>query len=214
MVKIAIVEDHTLFREGLKSLLSGNDEYKIVAEYSNGKKFIDDFLNINVDLVLIDIEMPVMNGIDATVEAKMKKPDCKFIALSMYSEQKYYYEMIRAGVSGFVLKEATSDELEKAIEDVMSEQSYFSPMLLQQVVMHLPEMESRKKMISKLQITEREFEVLELICQGMTNQEISDKLFLSTKTVETHKTHLLKKTSTKNSTSLILYAIKNKIVEV
>ena len=214
MIKIAIVEDHTLFREGLKSLLENNSKYKVVAEFSNGKAFIEALFDVNIDLVLMDIEMPVMNGIEATIEAKMKIPELRFIALSMYSDQKYYYEMIRAGVSGFVLKEATSDELEKAIQDVMNDQSYFSPKLLQQVVLHIPEMEGRQKLIQKLQITERELDVLDLICQGMTNNEISEKLFLSTKTIETHKTRLLKKTATKNSTGLILYALKNKLVNL
>jgi len=214
MINIAIVEDHTLFREGIKSLLTPELGYNVVAEFSNGKDFIDSLFKFQADLVLIDIEMPVMNGIQATIEAKMKNPQLRFIALSMYSDQKYYYEMIKAGVSGFVLKEATTDELEKAIHDVMDDQSFFSPRLLQQVVMHIPELDGKDKLIKKLQITDREIDVLKLLCKGLTNQEISDQLFLSTKTVETHKTRLLKKTNTKNSTSLIIYALKNKIIEL
>ena len=214
MINIIIVEDHTLFREGLKSLLSNNNHYTVVAEYPNGKTFIDNLFDIEADLVLIDINMPVMNGIEATTEAKIKKPELKFIALSMYSDQKYYYEMIKAGVSGFVLKEATTDELDKAIHDVMNNESFFSPKLLQQVILHIPELEVKQKIINKLEITERELDVLSLICKGMTNNEISEQLFLSPKTVETHKTRLLKKTTTKNSTSLILFALKNKIIEI
>lgn len=214
MINIAIVEDHTLFREGLKSLLSNNNQYTVVAEYPNGKAFIDNLFDIEADLVLIDINMPVMNGIEATTEAKIKKPELKFIALSMYSDQKYYYEMIKAGASGFVLKEATTDELDKAIQDVMNNECFFSAKLLQQVILHIPEMEVKQKIINKLEITERELEVLSLICKGMTNNEISEQLFLSPKTVETHKTRLLKKTTTKNSTSLILFALKNKIIEI
>ncbi|MGF7139177.1 response regulator transcription factor [Roseimarinus sediminis] len=213
MINIAIVEDHTLFREGLKVLLENNKDYRVVAEFANGREFIESLFDYPIDLVLIDIEMPFMNGIEATAEAKMKLPALKFIALSMYSDQKYYYEMIRAGASGFVLKEATSDELEKAINDVLNDQSYFSPKLLQQVIMQIPELEGRQKTINKLKITERELDVLKLLCQGMTNFEISEHLFLSPKTIETHKTRLLKKTGVKNSTSLILFALKNKLVE-
>lgn len=213
MINIAIVEDHTLFREGLKVLLENNKDYRVVAEFANGREFIESLFDYHIDLVLIDIEMPLMNGIEATNEAKMKLPALKFIALSMYSDQKYYYEMIRAGASGFVLKEATSDELEKAINDVLNDQSYFSPKLLQQVIMQIPELEGRQKTINKLKITERELDVLKLLCQGMTNFEISEHLFLSPKTIETHKTRLLKKTGVKNSTSLILFALKNKLVE-
>jgi DNA-binding NarL/FixJ family response regulator len=214
MVNIAIVEDHTLFREGLKSLLEPSSEYKIVAEFANGRDFVDNMFNYNIDLVLIDIEMPVMNGIDATYEAKMKNPSLRFIALSMYSEQRYYYEMIKAGVSGFVLKEATTDELDKAISDVMNDQSYFSPKLLQQVAINIPEMEAKQKLMNKLELTEREIEVMNLICKGFSNNEISESLFVSVKTVETHKTRLLKKTGTKNSTGLILFALKNKLIEI
>jgi DNA-binding NarL/FixJ family response regulator len=132
----------------------------MVAEFHNGKAFIDNLFDIEIDLVLIDINMPVMNGIEATIEAKIKKPELKFIALSMYSDQKYYYEMIKAGASGFVLKEATTDELDKAIHDVMNNESFFSPKLLQQVILHIPEMEVKQKIINKLEITERELDVL------------------------------------------------------
>lgn len=214
MVRIIIVEDHTLFREGLKSLLAANSEFTVVAEYANGKDFIENLFAHQADLVLIDIEMPFMNGIEATSEAKIKNPSLRFIALSMYSDQKYYYEMIKAGVSGFVLKEATTDELEKAIYDVMNEQSYFSPSLLQQVVMNIPKLEEKQKLIKKLDLTDREIDVMNLICKGMTNNEISKNLFISVKTVETHKTRLLKKTGAKNSTGLILFALKNKLIEI
>lgn len=214
MINIVIVEDHTLFREGIKSLLAANEQFNIIAEFANGKAFIDALFDYDIDVVLIDINMPIMNGIEATQTAKIKRPDIKFIALSMNSDQKYYYEMIKAGASGFVLKEATTDELEKAIIDVMNNESFFSSKLLQQVILNIPQMESKQKIIQKLEITERELDVLKLLCQGMTNNEISDALFLSPKTVETHKTRLLKKTNTKNSTSLIIFALKNKIIEI
>lgn len=214
MINIVIVEDHTLFREGIKSLLATNDNYNVVAEFSNGKAFVDALFDYEFDLVLIDIEMPLMNGIEATTEAKIKKPNLKFIALSMYSDQSYYYEMIKAGVSGFVLKEATTDELEKAINDVINNESFFSPKLLQQVILHIPELRSKQDLVKKLDITDRELDVLKLICKGMTNNEISEELFLSPKTIETHKTRLLKKTNTRNSTSLIVFAFKNRIVEL
>lgn len=214
MINIIIVEDHTLFREGLKSLLLSSNKFNVIAEFSNGKEFVDSIFDYNPDLVLIDINMPHMNGIEATAEAKIKKPELKIIALSMYSDQKYYYEMIKAGASGFVLKEATTDELEKAILDVMNNESFFSPKLLQQVILNIPNIEAKQKIIQQLEITEREMDVLRLICQGMTNNEISDKLFLSSKTVETHKSRLLRKTNTKNSTSLIIFALKNKIIDL
>jgi DNA-binding NarL/FixJ family response regulator len=165
-------------------------------------------------VVLMDIEMPIMNGIDAAMEAKIKKPQIKIIALSMYSDQKYYYEMIKSGVSGFVLKEASTTELEKAIRDVNAGMGFFSPKLLQQVIIHIPELEHKQRVINDLQLSEREIDVLKLICKGLTNQEISDKLYLSPKTVESHKSKLMKKTTTRNTASLIIFAIKNELIEI
>lgn len=214
MIKIVIVEDHTLFREGIKSLLSKIDDFSIVGEFSNGKEFIDSIFSLDTEIVLMDIEMPFMNGIEASRQAKIKRPELEIIALSMYSNQKYYYEMIKSGVSGFVLKEATTTELEKAIRDVKSGSGFFSPKLLRQAVINISEIESKKNKIEKLQLTEREIEILDLICKGMSNNEISEKLFLSPKTVESHKSKLLRKTDTKNTAGLIIYAIKNELIEI
>ncbi len=214
MINIAIVEDHRLFREGLKSLFSDIKDFEVLAEYSNGKDYIDSIFNLQVDVVLMDIEMPVMNGIEATRLSKIKKPEIQVIALSMFSDKKYYYEMIKSGISGFVLKEASPEELEKAIRDVHNGLGFFSPKLLQQAIINIPEMEKKRKFIDKLQLTERELEIIELVCQGYNNNKIADKLFLSPKTVESHKTHLLSKTGTKNSAELIIFAIKNELIEI
>ncbi len=214
MINIVLVEDHTLFREGIKSLLSKIPEFNIVNVYSNGKEFVDDIFNIQADIVLMDVEMPVMNGVEAAKEALIKKTDIKILALSMYSDQGYYYEMIKAGISGFVLKEASPEELEKAIKDVCNNLGFFSPKLLQQTLINLPELENRNKKIKKLQLSEREIEVLNLICNGLSNNEISDRLFLSPRTIESHKARIMKKTQTKNTAGLIIYAIKHELVEI
>jgi len=214
MINIAIVEDHRLFREGLKSLFSDIKDFEVLAEYGNGKDYIDNIFNLQVDVVLMDIEMPVMNGIEATMLSKIKKPEIQIIALSMFSDKKYYYEMIKSGISGFVLKEASPEELEKAIRDVHNGLGFFSPKLLQQAIINIPEIEKKRKFINQLQLTEREIEIIELVCQGYNNNKIADKLFLSPKTVESHKTHLLSKTGTKNSAELIIFAIKNELIEI
>jgi len=214
MIQIVIVEDHTLFREGIKSLLAKISDFKIIAEFNNGKEFCDNLLDINAQIVLMDIEMPVMGGIEASKISNIKKPGLQIIALSMYSDQKYYYEMIKAGISGFVLKEATTTELEKAIRDVHSGLGFFSPKLLQNAITHIPEMENKKKKIENLNLTNREVEVLALVCKGFSNKEISEKLFLSPKTIESHKSKLFQKTETKNIASLVIYAIKNELIEI
>lgn len=213
-VKIILVDDHNLFRNGLKLLLSGHPNMKVVAEASNGAEFLLLLNTTKADVVLIDIEMPVMNGIEATMLSKIKKPEIQIIALSMFSDKKYYYEMIKSGISGFVLKEASPEELEKAIRDVHNGLGFFSPKLLQQAIINIPEIEKKRKFINQLQLTEREIEIIELVCQGYNNNKIADKLFLSPKTVESHKTHLLSKTGTKNSAELIIFAIKNELIEI
>lgn len=214
MINITIVEDHTLFRKGIKSLLEKTKDFRVVAEYSNGAEYIENLFDLNTDVVLMDIEMPKLSGIETSMQSNIKRPELKIIALSMYSNQKYYYEMIKAGISGFVLKEASPEELEKAIRDVHTGLGFFSPKLLQEVIVNIPEIEKRKRNATKLQLTERELEILDLICMGFTNNQISEKLFLSPRTVESHKTKMMRKTNTKNTPALIIFAVKNELIEI
>lgn len=214
MIRIVLVEDHRLFREGVKKLLSGIDDFRIVAEYSTGKEYTENLFDIETDIVLMDIEMPEMGGLEATQLSKFKRPGVNIIALSMYSDQKYYYEMIRAGVSGFVLKEASPEELEKAIRDVHNGMGFFSPELLHQAIIQGSNQEKKNTITEKLKISARELEILELICKGLNNSTIAEKLFLSPRTVESHKARLLRKTGTNNSAELIIFAIKNDLVRI
>jgi DNA-binding NarL/FixJ family response regulator len=214
MIRIVIVEDHTLFREGIKSLLEKSNDFLVAGEFCNGQEFCDNLHTLQADVALLDIEMPLMSGLEAARVSSVKKPGLRLIALSMYGDQHYYYEMIRAGISGFVLKEASSTELEKAIRDVHEGMGFFSPELLQKAFAHSPVVESRRKKLEELQLTEREFEVLQLICKGLTNTEISERLFLSPKTIESHKSKLFLKTSTRNTASLAIFAIKNDLIEI
>jgi DNA-binding NarL/FixJ family response regulator len=214
MINIAIVEDHTLFREGVKTLLQKISDFKVIAEYANGKEFVDSLDNHEPDIVLMDIEMPVMNGLDATKLAFAKKPEIKIIVLSMYSDKQYYYEMILAGVAGFIIKDASVNQLEKAIREVNSGMSFFSPELIHKAMVLSNEVNNKQKKINDLQLTSREIEVLDLICEGLSNNEISERLFLSPKTIESHKNKLMQKTECKNTSSLIIYAIKNQLVKL
>lgn len=212
MIKVAIVEDHTLFRDGVKSLLLKAKDIEIVGEYANGKEFIDDLPNSDPDIVLMDIDMPVMNGMDASRELKKQRPGTKIIVLTMHSDQHHYYEMIIIGIAGFVVKDASATELVKAIHEVSEGLGFFSPKLLQNAVLSFALSQKEKKQGEVF--SEREIELIRYLCQGLTTTEISDKLFLSPKTVEGHKTKLLLKTETKNTAGLIIYAIKHKIVEL
>jgi DNA-binding NarL/FixJ family response regulator len=208
---ILLVDDHKLFREGLKLLLNNINIIGKINEASNGIEFLD-FLNKEVpDLVFIDIDMPEMNGIDATKLALELYPNLKVIALSMYGEENYYTGMINAGARGFLLKNSDINEVENAIKNVIEGKSYFSQEIMFGFLKNINK-KSEKNSISNL--TERETEILFHICKGLSNQEIAEKLFLSKRTVDKHRENLLLKTGSKNTASLVIYAIKNNIVEV
>jgi DNA-binding NarL/FixJ family response regulator len=211
-IKIILVDDHQMFREGLKFVLKQIPEFEIIGEASNGQEYLKLLQQSMPDVVLMDIGMPVMDGVEATEKTSEQFPDIHVIALSMFSDQEYYHKMVAAGVKGFLIKEAGMDELEKAIKSVYSGNAYFSQELLRNIIVNI----SNPKVTSKdpFQLTKREEEVLKMICRGLTTKEISDMLFISQKTVEGHKTNLLSKTNCKNTINLMLYAFKNKLVDI
>ncbi len=210
--KIIIVDDHTLFRNGLKILLNNLKDYRVVAEASNGKEFLDLLETTHPDLVLLDIEMPVMDGIEAARLAIQKFPTLKIITLSMYGEEDYYYQMVNAGVKGFMLKNSDIKEVKAALETVSEGGSYFSSELLENLVNSLKTIKKDKE--THTELSERELEILVLICQGYSNQEIADQLFISKRTVDKHRANILEKSESKNTAQLVVYAIKNKLVEL
>ena len=210
--KIIIVDDHTLFRNGLRILINNMDDYQVVAEAANGKQFLDLIDKDVPDLVLLDINMPVMDGIEAATLAHEKFPELKIITLSMYGEEDYYYKMVNAGVKGFVLKNSDIKEVKAALDVVFDGGSFFSSELLQNLVNSLKSSPKSKEFHAEL--SEREMEILILICQGLSNQEIGDKLFISKRTVDKHRANILEKSESKNTAQLVVYAIKNKLVEL
>ena len=215
-VRISIVDDHHLFREGIKHILINTRNYKVVAEFMNGIDFVNDLPNIETDIILMDIEMPGMDGLEATKKALQLNPDLRILILSSYSEPGYYHSMVEAGVRGFLLKNSTSDELLKAIADVVAGETYFSQDLLRKIIYNYGAEAACKVKTKYLkeELSERELEVLQYLCKGLTNAEIADKIFISQRTVEGHRANLLKKTNTKNTVQLIMFAIKNELISV
>lgn len=211
-VRVILADDHNLFRNGLKLLLSGYSNIKVVAEVSDGSELLSVLDYIQADVVLLDIEMPVMNGIEASKIALEKFPDIKIISLSMYGEEEYYYRMIDAGVKGFILKNSEITEVIKAINTVMNGGTYFSSEVLYNVVKNIKSVSKTPRNVAS--ISGREKEVLEQICKGLSNQEIADTLFISKRTVEKHRASLLSKTTTKNTAQLVMYAIENKLTDL
>jgi len=210
--KVVIVDDHTLFRNGLRILLNTLEDYQVVGEAANGKLFLDLLEQSVPDLVLLDINMPVMDGIEAATIAQKLYPDLKIITLSMYGEEDYYYKMVNAGVKGFVLKNSDIKEVKTALDVVYDGGSFFSSELLQNLVNSLKSSSKSKEFHAEL--SEREMEILVLICQGLSNQEIGDKLFISKRTVDKHRANILEKSESKNTAQLVVYAIKNRFVEL
>jgi len=205
--RIIIVDDHQLFRNGLKFILNEISNVRVIGEASNGQEFLD-LLEYEIpDLVLMDINMPVMNGVKAAKIALEKYPQLNILVLSMYGETEYYNTMIDIGVKGFILKDVDNKELEDSINKVISGGTYFSQELLLNLI-------KNKSFDENITLTKREKEVLELICKGYSNQQISDQLFISQRTVERHRSSLLLKTDSKNSISLVLYAIKHKLISI
>jgi DNA-binding NarL/FixJ family response regulator len=210
---IIIVDDHLIFRQGLKSILSSLNVANVIGEASNGVEFIELLSELTPDLVLMDIDMPHMNGFDTTVMAIERIPDLKIIALSMFCVEEYYYKMLDRGVKGFILKTCGINELENAILNVMMGETYFSNELLRQIINNLGRSSDVKSVPSE-KLTNREIEVLQQICLGLTNEEIAAKLDISPLTIKSHRSNLLEKTGCRNTPALMLYAIKNKIIKI
>ncbi|MBN2632226.1 MAG: response regulator transcription factor [Bacteroidales bacterium] len=210
-IRIIIADDHQLFRNGLKILLNSFPEFEVAGEASNGEDFVNLIKTSMADIALMDINMPVMDGIEATRKGLKLCPSISIIALSMYGEEEYYYRMVDAGAKGFLLKDSDIMEVKEAILTVYRGGSYFSQELLHHVIQKIKtrEQESRSANLSK-----REKEILLKICEGLSNQEIAESLFISKRTVDKHRANLLGKTNSKNTASLILFAIKNKLIEI
>lgn len=204
MVKIALVDDHTLFRNGLKGLLQTNPNYDIVGEFSDGSQFIAALPNLDVDIVLMDISMPNMDGKTATKLALRQCPELKIIALTMFSERQYIEQMADAGVSGFLNKDSDIKTVFQAIDTLVAGDTFFPDGVeVAQSTENDPDA-----------LTERELAVLTAICQGLSTPQIADLLSISRRTVDAHRARILEKTGCNNTASLVAHAIKMNLVEI
>jgi DNA-binding NarL/FixJ family response regulator len=204
MVRIIIAEDHDILREGLQSLLRDEPRVKVVAGASNGKILLDYLETTPVDVILMDINMPVMNGVEATKIITVEHPHVKVLVLSMMDNPNYLTMMMEAGAKGYILKSTGKEELVKAIEIVAAGGKYISPTLKAKADIQA----KSKDGLDDAKLTRRELQILQMLAEGMTNKEIAEKIFLSRRTVETHRKNLIEKTNCKNSSALIKYAIE------
>ena len=206
--KLFIVEDHAIFREGLKRVIAEMPDVELVGEAENGEVFLKMLKKTMPDIVLMDIQMPVMDGLEATERALKEYPYLKILVISMFGDEEYVYAMVEKGVCGFILKTSGLQELERAINRVADGQHYYSEEIMGLIVKKVRQIDSVEKVV----FTGKEMEVLRMLCKGYSNNEIADKIFLSVRTVEGYRNKLLQKTGSENVIQLIIYALRNKLV--
>jgi len=214
-IKLILVDDHKMVREGLKNFIADNPDFEIVAEAENGLDCLDQLKSVETDIVLTDLNMPEMDGLELTKSLKQQHPEIKVIALTMMEDSQHIKQMLVEGAMGYLLKNCKEQELTLAIKNVYNGGTYYAPEVTQIILNSIrrvkPNIPSR--IVTRMPLTVREKEVLYLILKEHSNQEIAEKLFISVRTVDAHKRNLLDKTGSKNLAGMILHAIENQIFD-
>lgn len=212
-VRIILAEDHTILREGLRALLSSDSIFEIVGEAEDGREAVRCVERLSPDLLLMDLSMPRMSGMEAISEIKKRHPETRIIALTVHKTEEYLLTTLKAGADGYVLKDATHDELVLAIKHVMTGKSYLSPSVSEKVIEgYLEGREGVESGSAWKTLSQREREVLKLIAEGYKNKEIAKDLCISLKTVEKHRANLMKKLDLHNAAALTVYAMEKGLV--
>ncbi|MEE4358116.1 MAG: response regulator transcription factor [Desulfococcaceae bacterium] len=211
--RIVIVEDHRILREGLKAMLSSNPAYEIAGEGENGLEAIRKTDKFMPDLLLIDLSMPKMDGLDAIREIRSRCPDTRILVLTVHKAEEYVFAALKAGASGYLLKDATHSELRLAVDHVLNGKTYLSPGVSEKLVEYY--LDGKKQMDSEFgldMLTQRERQILKLIAEGNKNKGIADDLCISIKTVEKHRSNLMKKLDMHNASELTAFALQKGLV--
>jgi len=212
-IKIILADDHRIVREGIRSLLEKSDNLEVIAEAENGREAVQMAKELNPDVILMDIAMPQLNGLEATLQIKRDCPDVKVLALTIHEDEEYIRQMLASGAMGYITKYAATEELVQAVETVHKGEMVLSPAITRLVVEdYLRWADVQQENPDKL--TPREREVLQLIAEGHKNKEISDILKISIKTVKAHRNNLMQKLDLHSQGELIRYAIQKKIIEL
>lgn len=210
-IRVLIVDDHTLFRESLRSLLKAARGIEIVGEAEDGIEAVRKAVQLRPDVVLMDIAMPNLNGLQATRQIKRESPSVKVLILTMYETEQYIIEMLRSGASGYILKRAAARELVSAIQAVSQGNAYLYPSVAKKVLNgYLEQIKAGEKKGERLSV--RELDVLCLVAEGKTNKEIAKLLSISVHTVQTHRLNLMKKLKVHDRTQLVRYAIREGLI--
>ncbi|MDY0103037.1 MAG: response regulator transcription factor [Lentimicrobium sp.] len=217
MIKVMLVDDHTIVRDGLKSLIEGESDIVIIGEASNGHE-LTDLLQTNLpDVLLLDISLPDVSGIELCEMVKHSYPTIKVLFLSMYTTEAYIFNAIKVGAQGYLPKNISQTELLLAIRTVSQGQEYFSESISNIILksyIKKAKNEGPEEIRPEDELSRRELEILKLFAEGMSNPQIAEKLFISTRTVESHKNHIMQKLNLTSAVDLVKFAIKNRIVEI
>jgi DNA-binding NarL/FixJ family response regulator len=213
-LKILLADDHRIMRAGLRSLLGKESDMKVVAEAPDGRTAVRMVREVSPDVVIIDITMPDLNGVEATHQILAETPNIKVIALSMHSDEQFVSGMLKAGASGYLLKDCAADELVQAIRAVMSGETYLSPRIASIVVEDYRRELSRDQLTKMPELTAREREVLQLVAEGETSKKIAFQLHVSVKTVEAHRQQIMDKLGIHTVAGLTKYAIRKGITSL
>ena len=216
-IKVAVCDDHNLFRAGVVSILSLVPDFDLMLEAANGQELIDKLPRKTPDVVLLDLQMPVMDGTATADYLRENYPLIKIIVITMHDEDRMVLHLLEKGVSGYLLKDTEPAEMERAIRKVMDDGIYLTEFVSKAMLRKMTNKTAVVKQPSafynsKVLLSEREKEVLKFICEGFSTQEISEKIFLSPRTVEGHRLRILEKTGTKNTAGMVAYAFKNDLI--
>ncbi len=213
-IHILLADDHTILRAGLKMMLNAQPDMEVIGEAHDGRQAVNEALRLQPDIVLMDITMPDINGIEATRQIKRMLPDVKVLVLTMHENDEYVFQALRAGASGYILKEAADTELITALHVIQSGQFYLSP-TAQSVIVgdYLQRVHTGEERDSYSSLTEREKEILKLVAEGYTNNQIAERLVISPKTVDTHRTHVMDKLNLHSRAELVKYAMRRGLLE-
>lgn len=213
MLRLLIADDHSMFADGIESILATESDIEVVGKCPDGNSVFNFLKKESIDLILLDINLPDISGIEVSKRLSVSYPDIKILAVSMFNEESFVTEILQHGALGYILKNTGKTELLKAIRTVNNGQSYFSQEVTQTIMGSLMKNKNASKKKTKLKISRREKEVLQLIMQEFTNQEIADKLFVSIKTVESHRGSLLSKLNARNTAGLVRITMEEGILE-
>jgi DNA-binding NarL/FixJ family response regulator len=213
-IQVLLVDDHTILRQGLKRLLEAEPGVTVVGEAKDGREAVEKARALNPDVILMDLAMPALNGLDATRRILKARPDARVLVLSMYIDDDYVNQALEAGVQGYLMKDAAALDLVKAVRAVAAGDTYFTHQIPATIVERYRAAREGNGRKGPVELTHREREVMKLLAEGHTVKEVAEMLSLSQKTVDTHKTNLMKKLDIHNRVELVKYAIHKKIIQI